>query len=146
MKESMVILNGVTFDTAMERVRRTFSMDSFVLFPNQDGTTTAVRHDVAVRQGLDRRVKYLPKPCIHFYSFQELIGEALRRGFTHISINDGDGWTTRIPIVDMARGYIPRWWNEYKFRFYSNARGDWSESMTIYPGGNFFFYHVKELF
>ena len=146
MKKMITILDGVTFRTALKRVRKVFSYDSFVLFDNNDGTVTAIRHDVAVHKGLDRRVKPLPKAPIYFYSFQELIGEALRRGFSYVSVNDGDGWTSRLPIADVARGYIPRQWAEYKFRFYRNAAGHWSESMTLYPDGNNFFYHVKELF
>lgn len=148
MKETMTILNGTTFRTALKRVRREFPADSAVFFPQQDGTTLVVRHDVAVRQGLDKRVKYLPKPGEYFHSFQEMMGESLHRGFSHVSINDGDGWTPRIPIEDMVRGYIPRWWMEYKLRFYRSDRGDWAESMTLYPdpSGNGIFYHVKELF
>ena len=146
MKEMMTILNGSTFRTAMKRVRREFPMDTFELVPLNDGTTLAIRHDVAVRENLNRRVKYLPKHPIYFRSFQELIGEALRRGFSYVSVNDGNGWTSRLPIADVARGYIPRQWAEYKFRFYRNAAGHWSESMTLYPDGNNFFYHAKELF
>ena len=144
----MVVLNGTTFRTAMRRVDREFPMDSYVLFPQDNGSTLAIRHDVAVRQGLDKRVKYLPKTSEYFHSFQEMMGEALHRGFSHVSINDGDGWTSRLPIENMVRGYIPRWWAEYKFRFYRNEKSHWAESLTLYPSstGNGIFYHVKELF
>lgn len=146
MKESMVILNGVTFGTAMERVRRVFPMDSFILVPLNDGTTLAIRHDVAEQRGIDKRVKYLPKPVEHFYSYQELIGWATCKGFSFMSINDGDGWEPRRPLT--TQGYIPRWWGEFKFRFYLNLHSHWSESLTLYPSpeGNGLFYHAKELF
>lgn len=146
MKEMMVILDGNAFRTALRRVRREFQENNFVLVEQRDGTVLVIRHDVAVRENFNRRVECLPKPPIHFYSFQELVGEALRRGFAYISINDGDGWPTRLPIADVVRGYIPRFWAEYKFRFYRNASVHWSDSMTLYPDGNNFFYHVKELF
>ena len=121
-------------------------MDTFELVPLNDGTTLAIRHDVAVRENLNRRVKYLPKHPIYFRSFQELIGEALRRGFSYMSLNDGCGWTSRLPIADVARGYIPRFWGDCKFRFYRNEKTHWSESWTLYPSDNLVFYHVKELF
>lgn len=148
MKEMMTILDGSTFRTALRRVHRELPADSFVLVENNNGTVTAVRHDVAVMRNIDRRVKYLPKPSIHFYSFQELVGEALHRGFSHVSINEGDGWSSRLPIEDMVRGYIPRQWREFKFRFYRKLHSHWSESLTLYPSseGDGFFYHVKELF
>ena len=148
MKEMAVILDGATFKMALNRVRREFRSDNFWLLDQPDGTKLAIRRDVAVRRGVDKRVKYLPKPGEYFHSFQEMMGESLHRGFSHVSINDGDGWTPRIPIEDMVRGYIPRWWMEYKLRFYRSDRGDWAESMTLYPdpSGNGIFSHVKELF
>ena len=147
MKEMMTILNGNSFRTALKRAHLEFQANNLTLL-DQGGTTLVVRHDVAVRQGINRRVKYLPKPIVYFHSFQELVGEALHKGFGYISINEGDGWSTRIPIEDMVRGYIPRWWRDLKFRFYRNTHGEWSDSMTLYPNpsGDGFFYHVKELF
>ena len=144
MKEMMTILDGVTFRTAMKRVRREFPADSFVLLPQRDGTTMVVRHDVAVCWNINRRVKPLPKPAIQVRSFEELLGWAALKGFTHISFNEGDGWTPRCPFA--AIGKLPPFWGEYKIRFYRGASTPYTESMTLYPAGGGAYRHVKELF
>lgn len=144
MKEMMIVLNGSTFRTAMKRVSREFPMDSFNLFPQRDGTTMVVRHDVAVRWGMDRRVKPLPKPAIQVRSFEELLGWAALKGFTHISFNEGDGWEPRIPFAAIKK--LPPFWVEFKLRFYRGSSTPWKESMTLYPAGGGAYRHIKELF
>ena len=144
MKEMMVILDGITSRTAMKRVRREFPMDSFILLPQSNGTTWAVRHDVAVFWNINRRVKPLPKPATQVRSFEELLGWAALKGFTHISFNEGDGWTTRCPFAAIKK--LPPFWVEFKLRFYRGSSTPWKESMTLYPAGGGAYRHVKELF
>ena len=144
MKEVMTILNGATFRTSLKRVRREFPMDSFKLFPQRDGTTLVVRHDVAVMWNMDVRVKPLPKPVIQVRSLEELLGWVTLKGFTHISFNEGDGWTTRCPFAAIKK--LPPFWVEFKLRFYRSANSPWEESMTLYPAGGGGYRHVKELF
>lgn len=125
----------------VEKVLNSSFSNCDVIAGEQPGTTIVRWHD----ESHNPKVQYLEKRATYFCSFNELIGWSVHKGFSHISINDGDGWTSRLPIVDVARGYIPRYWAEMKYRFYRSTSCHWRESMTIYPGAYNIFYQVKEV-